>query len=94
MKRLIILFRTIFAPLTTAGVMADFNLKLKQLEVVATKQRLKQAKEAAKIQKALKAQGDAENEEACARHAISSIRSLVRQPTTQTLEEIKKEMKQ
>lgn len=93
MNRILILIKAFFAPMSVAGVMSDFNLKLKQLEAVAAKQRKKQAKEALKIQKAVKAQGNAETEEANAHYAMKAIRSLVRQPEVTTLEDIKKDMK-
>lgn len=92
MFKLITFFKALFAPMTVANVMSDFNVKVKQLEEVAKQQREKQAKHALKVQKALEAQGKAEAEEANARHTMSAIKTLLKTPQPSTLGDLKQEI--
>lgn len=93
MYKLYTFFKTLFAPMTVAGVMADFSLKVKQLEAVAKQQRDLQAKHAVSLQNVLAAQAKAEDEEMAALNAAESIKALTKKPQTQTLSDLKKEIK-
>lgn len=93
MKNLFVFFKLLFTPKTVAGVMADFQLKMKQLESVAVKQREAQAKHALKVQKALAKQSQAELEEANAHQTIGALKSLFDTPQTTTVKELKQEIK-
>lgn len=93
MYKLINFFKALFTPMTVAGVMSDFDSKVKQLEAVAKQQREKQAKQALKLQKALEAQSKAEREEEHAKHTINAISTLLKGPQSQTLADLKKEIK-
>ena len=72
--------------MTVAGVMADFSLKVKQLEAVAERQRQEQAKHALKIQKALEAQTKAEREEDLAKHTMQAIGGILKAPQSSSIE--------
>lgn len=91
MYKLYTFFKTLFAPMTVAGVMADFSLKVKQLEAVAERQRQEQAKHALKIQKALEAQAKAEREEDLAKHTMQAIGGILKAPQSSSIEELKVE---
>lgn len=93
MFKLITFIKSLFAPMTVAGVMSDFDNKLKQLETVAKQQRETQAKHALKVQKALAQQSKAEAEEANARHTMAAIKTLLKAPQPSTLGDLKQEIK-
>ena len=88
-----ILRRLFGLELTVSGVMSDFQAKINQLKQVAEYQRLKAGKEAAKIEKAIKAQDKAQSEVHDAERTIESLQAITSQTKQLSLADFKKEVK-
>lgn len=93
MNKFVAFFKSFFFPNTTvAGVMSDFNGKVKQLEKVVAYQKKEQAKKAEAIAKAVKAQDNAQAEAHRATNTIAALKAITEQTNQITLADLKKEI--
>lgn len=93
MNKIVAILKSFFFPNTTvAGVMSDFDTKVKQLEKVVAYQKKEQAKKAEKIAKAIKAQDYAQAEAHRATNTIAALKSITEQTNQITLADLKKEI--
>lgn len=94
MNKLILLLKVLLGRYTTvSGVMADFDVKVKQLEQVVSYQKEEQARQAERIAKAVKAQDKAQSESHKAASTIEALKAITSHTNQLSLADLKKEVK-